>query len=58
MTNSTQDNAKDYFSDYETWLKKRDTAQKSIRAYLSDTQQFVVWFEQSSGETFSPAEVD
>jgi site-specific recombinase XerD len=58
MTNTTQDNAKDCFSDYETWLKKRDTAQKSIRAYLSDAQQFVAWFEQSSGEPFSPAEVD
>ena len=58
MTNSTQDNAKDYFSDYETWLKKRDTSQKSICAYISDAHQFVIWFEQSSGDAFSPAEVD
>ncbi len=52
------DNAKDSFSGYETWLQERDTAQKSIRAYLSDAHQFAEWFKLSSGEAFSLGEVD
>jgi integrase/recombinase XerC len=58
MTDATQDNAQDCFSGYETWLQKRDTAQKSIRAYLSDAHQFAEWFKQSCGEAFSLGEVD
>ncbi|RPH63485.1 MAG: integrase [Chloroflexi bacterium] len=47
-----------YEQPFQTWLKKRDTSPKSIRAYLSDLRQFVDRFEKSNGEPFSLADID
>jgi len=56
MENSTQDNT--MLTEFTIWLQSRDTAGKSIRAYLSDMRHFMGWFKQATGESFSPADTD
>lgn len=56
MGNPTQDNA--MLDEFKTWLESRDASGKSIRAYLSDARHFMAWFEQATGEAFSPAAAD
>ena len=56
MDNSTQDNT--MLTEFTSWLRSRDASGKSIRAYLSDMRHFIDWFEQATGETFSPTDSD
>lgn len=42
---------------FAAWLREEDKGEKTIRTYLSVLRQFVVWFEQSEGESFDPKSV-
>jgi site-specific recombinase XerD len=42
---------------FAAWLKEEDKGEKTIRTYLSVLKQFVVWFEQTEGESFDPESI-
>lgn len=39
--------------DFETYLTEQDRATLTIRGYLTDLRQFVRWFEQTNGQSFT-----
>lgn len=43
-----------FFAEFETYLREQDRAERTIRGYLADLPIFITWFEQSTGEIFSP----
>jgi len=49
---------KDIVSDYQEYLEKTGKSDNTIKAYLHDVVSFVVWYEQTAGEEFSPGAVD
>jgi len=38
---------------FENYLRQQERADLTVRGYLTDLGQFVLWFEQTNGETFS-----
>lgn len=42
---------------FTDWLRRRDTAARSIVAYIGDVAQFAAWFEQRTGELFAPGQI-
>lgn len=43
---------------FEQWLQNRETgiSPLTVAGYLSDLTKFIDWFQQSTGETFTPAD--
>ncbi len=39
--------------DFEKYLRQQERANLTVRGYLADLGQFVLWFEQTNGENFS-----
>lgn len=39
--------------DFEEYLREQERADLTIRGYLADLSQFIQWFEQTNGESFS-----
>jgi site-specific recombinase XerD len=45
-------------TDFQQYLKGRDTAPLTVYAYLADVRAFIAWYEQMSGESFNPMDAD
>lgn len=46
-----------FIADFEQALNQQDVSPLTRRGYLQDVRQFGIWFEQSSGEPFTPEAV-
>lgn len=42
------------FDEFAAYLKEKDQSPATVRGYLSDLPIFAIWFEQTTGEQFSP----
>jgi integrase/recombinase XerC len=49
---------KDIVTNYQEYLEKTGKSANTIKAYIHDVESFVTWYEQTTGEEFSPGAVD
>lgn len=45
---------KQHIQQFAAWLKEQDKAEKTVSTYLTALGKFVIWYEQSEGQTFDP----
>ena len=50
--------SKDVVADYQEYLEQTGKSANTVKAYLHDVGAFASWFEQTTGDEFSPGIVD